>query len=917
MFSSSSLLKTALHGAIAEGIYNELTTRQSRYYYFLGKSLTWEDELMPPSPIDSIAYERGVRNEMLSMKEIGPSDVAFVIPRYDWETETVYDQYDDELSDQVIEINLRAGGSGYTIQPFVYIGNYGALPWSTNTEFEVGRMVTVSEHQNYIVTQSGISSSSVPTHTNGTAMNGTVRLQFVEVNNGNGTGARAEAVVMDGVIIDIALISRGMGYTSIPTVTIGGIGIGAEARATVPISASGKQRIEECIFYVMTDDYNVYQCLDNNRGALSTFKPIGTSVDPIRYPDGYIWKFLYTIPPALRNKFLNEVYIPVTNSLRNQFYSNGNIQYVRVDQGGENYNAATITVQGDGYLESDPLYITGFDIDNVGSGYSFASLNIDPPFSSSVPWTSEQNVIVGTRLSYDNNIYSVATSGETGTIPPTHKFGTVSNGDASLTYIGTTITGDLTIVGGEITDVTLYGMLRDIIIIEGGSGYTSAPQITFSSSSGTGADAVASIQGGFVNRIIINDSGENYTEEPTVIVGTEWEENTFFGLGEQIFVANRLYTVTEAGTTDTTAPTHFVGSEYSGTVLFEYAGVAAKAIADIKFGAGYSTVPNVYISGNGSGAQISLTSAKSEAKLVPIIDGNEIVGVQIDDGGIGYTYANLVVSGDGTGAQLSADLSPGDVNTLQSNVELLTVEGSIVNCPVTSGGYNYGTAVVNIVGDGTGATATAEIANGRVSKITMTNYGSGYTWARIEILGNAGARGAKARAIISPYGGFGKDSISGLYARTLMFYSNISNEKNQGFTIDNEYRQAGVIKSPKQYGTTYNLNNTIASTCWAISATNNPVFFPNDSLLYLVAENSPRFRVVSNTGEAILLQSLDNAEPVIGSQFVNDSNDMITVNGVAAPTADKYSGDLLFIDNRKAFTPSESETISLRTVIRF
>jgi hypothetical protein len=38
---------------------------------------------------------------------------------------------------------------------------------------------------------------------------------------------------------------------------------------------------------------------------------------------------------------------------------------------------------------------------------------------------------------------------------------------------------------------------------------------------------------------------------------------------------------------------------------------------------------------------------------------------------------------------------------------------------------------------------------------------------------------------------------------------------------------------------------------------------------------------------------------------------------VGAPTIDKYSGQLMFIDNKAGFTPSADETVTLRTVIRF
>jgi hypothetical protein len=62
---------------------------------------------------------------------------------------------------------------------------------------------------------------------------------------------------------------------------------------------------------------------------------------------------------------------------------------------------------------------------------------------------------------------------------------------------------------------------------------------------------------------------------------------------------------------------------------------------------------------------------------------------------------------------------------------------------------------------------------------------------------------------------------------------------------------------------------------------------------------------------------LDNLPPTIGGVMVNEAANTFGVSGVTAPTADKYSGDLLFIDNKQAFTPTQDQTVTLRTVIKF
>lgn len=64
------------------------------------------------------------------------------------------------------------------------------------------------------------------------------------------------------------------------------------------------------------------------------------------------------------------------------------------------------------------------------------------------------------------------------------------------------------------------------------------------------------------------------------------------------------------------------------------------------------------------------------------------------------------------------------------------VTGGITGATVTVGGTGYTTATVAITGDGTGATATAQVAGGVVTGITITNPGSGYTAPVITITGD-------------------------------------------------------------------------------------------------------------------------------------------------------------------------------------
>jgi hypothetical protein len=864
---TSSLLKSPLHNSVAEGIYDELQNRSGRYYYFLGKTINWVDEASPPYPVDSHNYELQTRNEIITMKEIKSTDCSFVIIRRDWTSGTIYDMYDDQYSTEVQGINLISGGYGY---------------------------------------------SDVPS---------------VTITGGGGTGAAAVAYLTEGVVTSVELTSRGIGYTSAPTINIlGGGGEGAYATGVICKAYSGAQRLEDTNCYAMTDEYNVYKCLDNNNNAISTYKPVGTVVDPVIMPDGYMWKYLYSIPIALRNKFLTDVYMPIVNSLKSQFYSDGEILNIVIENPGQNYTYASISVSGDGYRASDPLLLTSVNINNGGTGYtSGATVLFAPPFNGANTWVAGNSILLGQKVEYNNNLYEATVTGVTSAPAPSHKSGIVANGTAALKYIGTRVTGTPVVTAGVVTSIALNGMLYDITMSSGGIGYTTAPTVNVTGGSGSGFVGAVVMSGTSVQRVYISDAGQNYTSVPTVTFGTQFSTSTAYTLGQQIYYQTRLYTVTTAGTSSSSIyPSHTSGAVTNGTAVLTYAGSPATATAILKYGSGYSSLPSISISpvSGGSGATGYFSSVKSEAKLIPIINNGQITSVQIDDGGVGYTYANLTVSGDGDGgttgteASLTVDLSPGDINTLQANTELLTPDGRIMAYPIISGGYGYGGApTVTIDGDGTGASAHTVIDGGVLKKIVVDNYGLGYRWANITISGTG--YGAKARAVMAPYGGHGKDPITGMFASTLMFYTNISKDKNQGFDVNNDFRQLGIIKNPRQYGSYGNLKSSLASACWVVTAQIDTNQFTQDMLITVGTTTGRRFRIVAITSTQVLLQSLDNAVPTVGSVFLNSVANSFTAAGVTTPTVDKYSGHIMFIDNKQAFTPTTDQTVTLRTVIKF
>ena len=853
--SSSTLVKTLLHNSVADSVFKEITAKTGRYYYFLGSVLDWVDPLNPPTPVDSFDYERNTRKDIVLVKEIQPSDVAYVVDRINWESNTIYDLYDDLYSDQVIGIDLLSGGSGY----------------SGNTT--------------------------------------------VTISGGGGTGATANAVVANGAITSIVLETRGTGYTTRPSVTISDtFGTGSSANAVLNFAYSGTNNLQESNFYVITDEFNIYKCLDNKNNSTSTIKPAEISPEAFVTSDGYKWKFMGTVPVSLRNKFLSATQVPVTTSTNNQFYSSGEIKTINVKDTGNNYTYASIVVQGDGNLIDDPVLVIQSNVIAQGSGYTSATLAIDPPLSNTDTWAPSTIFSVGEIVKHENNFYEVIQEGISATNSPVHTKGIAKNGNVIFKYRGTGITANANISGGGIIGLDdLFGMVRDVVITNNGSGYISAPTITISGN-GANATATATLLNNTINRITVTDSGKNYTSTPSVVIGTSWVANANVLLNTQVFYNTRLYTITTGGYANTTAPTHTTGSQTLGNAVFTFAGTSATGTARLKYGSGYTRAPNVTITGDGINASLGFEAEKTEAILYPYIDEGRITNVIIEDGGTGYTTATLTVIGDGANAEFEVNFSRGDLDTLQSTSELLAVPGAIHTIQVVSGGYGYSGANVTINGNGSGATANTTIVNGRITKINVLSEGSGYTHANVVI--NGTGTGATARAIFPPYGGHGKDTVSELFARSLAFYTTIGQEKNQGFIVTNDYRQFGIIKEIRNYDNNRYFNGSTGSGCWLISGNINTSLFTEDTIITR-SSDSAEFIIVSSEVNGVLAIPTMGSIPAVGDTFSVPAGNAFVATGITKPDVDKYSGELLYIDNRRAFNTTEDQSVSIKTVFKY
>jgi hypothetical protein len=141
------------------------------------------------------------------------------------------------------------------------------------------------------------------------------------------------------------------------------------------------------------------------------------------------------------------------------------------------------------------------------------------------------------------------------------------------------------------TPVTSVSVVSTITVGSAGSGYlTSEPNIpvTLSGGGGTGATAIASIGQsgstlGKITAIAVTNPGLGYTSAPTVTIGTQWQPNTNYAAGTQVFNGNNLYTVITSGSSTAIPPTQTSGSSDPAVtgITFKYAGAKATGTATI------------------------------------------------------------------------------------------------------------------------------------------------------------------------------------------------------------------------------------------------------------------------------------------------------------------------------------------------
>lgn len=355
--------------------------------------------------------------------------------------------------------------------------------------------------------------------------------------------------------------------------------------------------------YCYNSDYQVYKCISNGNTIvdragfneqpdisipLSTVEPKGVNYDVFEAGDGYIWKYMYTIPLALRNRFMTSTMIPVQKAVDVGFYNNGGIEEVIINSRGSGFSSEKVVTAvidpGEDQMSTDTAKVALGINQTTGSIESVVITNQGDGY----PDGSKQLTIIDKK--------------HTGTAKYPNGF----NGE---THSGAVLIG-------YFKD----GHLDDVVVEDCGVGY-SADLATSAiiTGDGTGAKGYPIVDNGEIVGFVITNGGSNYSYADIKFVSAGLNSE------QQLSLVQPSVTVRIGGSADTTDQSVVEQTAIPGAIY---------AIQLTQAGTGYNRgSTTVTITGDGTGAKAHV-----------VFDKGLISKIVVDDCGSGYTYANVVVT---------------------------------------------------------------------------------------------------------------------------------------------------------------------------------------------------------------------------------------------------------------------------------
>ena len=285
----------------------------------------------------------------------------------------------------------------------------------------------------------------------------------------------------------------------------------------------------------------------------------------------------------------------------------------------------------------------------------------------------------------------------------------------------------------------------------------------------------------------------------------------------------------------------------------------------------------------------------------------------------------------------------GTITAYNHSTKALIFTPALSGAPTSGDGYAIGPKVV-ISGDGQGANvrATINVSTGAINAVSIINIGNNYSNASITLVSNAtglSISDASLTPIIGPVGGHGSDATKELGGFYVLTNARLEYGESNNFTTNNDFRKVGIVAQPKFANGDVATSSVIDQATTIVLNSWNGTQFAADELV-TGATSGCTGRVVDFTGNNTLRMTdvipngnsttagfdgifgtFTNTEVIAANTTgASGSGASATANGAGAVTGGdlkKFSGDVLYVENRSPVTRANDQIEDVKLIIEF
>jgi hypothetical protein len=216
--------------------------------------------------------------------------------------------------------------------------------------------------------------------------------------------------------------------------------------------------------------------------------------------------------------------------------------------------------------------------------------------------------------------------------------------------------------------------------------------------------------------------------------------------------------------------------------------------------------------------------------------------------------------------------------------------------------------------------AVRDAGSNAIIGINITAAGTGYTYATVAISGGSGS-GATATALITPKGGHGTDPVEELGGYYVMMNVRLEYADGSGdFPVDNDYRRIVLMRDPFNYGTSVVATSTTLKATKELTFSSGTGTFQQDEII-TGSSSGAVARIVSVSGTTIRYIQIrtENATGRVFSTSETITGSTSSATGTVAtktnPEVQPYSGDIIYVENRRPINRANDQIEDIKIIV--